>query len=95
MGWKGRFFLGFVLLTTQALDFYGTAAAYQGPVRILHGTRDGIVPMWCSEKFNDTYTGPVELIPVEGGNHMITRKKSTFITLSAAFFQERLLPSGR
>ena len=83
------------LLTTQALDIYGTAAAYRGPVRILHGTRDGIVPMWCSEKYNDTYTGPVELIPVEGGNHMITRKKSTFITLSAVFFQECLLPNGR
>ena len=31
------------LLTTQELDIYGTAEAYEGPVRILHGTRDGIV----------------------------------------------------
>ena len=33
------------LLTTQQLDIYGTAAAYKGLVRLLHGDRDGIVPM--------------------------------------------------
>ncbi|MBQ5529279.1 MAG: alpha/beta fold hydrolase, partial [Bacteroidales bacterium] len=37
------------LLTTQDLDIYGTAAAYEGQVRILHGIKDKIVPMWCSE----------------------------------------------
>lgn len=33
------------LLSTQELDIYGTASAYDGPVRILHGNRDKIVPM--------------------------------------------------
>ena len=42
------------LLSTQELDIYGTASAYGGPVRILHGTRDKIVPMWCSEKYEET-----------------------------------------
>ena len=32
------------LLSTQELDIYGTASAYGGPVRIVHGTRDKIVP---------------------------------------------------
>ena len=34
------------LLTTQQLDIYGTAAAYAGPVLLLHGDNDRIVPMW-------------------------------------------------
>ncbi|MBQ9475887.1 MAG: alpha/beta fold hydrolase [Bacteroidales bacterium] len=38
------------LITTQSLDIYGTASAYKGPVEIIHGSRDGIVPVWCSEK---------------------------------------------
>ena len=46
------------LVTTQQLDIYGTAASYSGPVLLLHGDRDGIVPMWCSERFRQTYGHP-------------------------------------
>lgn len=38
------------ILTTQELDIYGTAQAYTGPVRLIHGSKDTIVPMSCSEK---------------------------------------------
>lgn len=37
-----------------------------GPVRIIHGDRDGIVPMSCSERFAETYREASELIVVEG-----------------------------
>ena len=30
--------------------------AYTGPVRLIHGSKDSIVPMSCSEKFVETYT---------------------------------------
>ena len=78
------------LLTTQELDIYGTAAAYKGPVRILHGTRDGIVPMWCSEKFAETYGDSSELVTVEGENHTITRKRAEVVASVVSFFRQVL-----
>ena len=78
------------LLTTQQLDIYGTASAYKGPVRILHGTRDGIVPMWCSEKFMETYGDSAELVTVEGENHTITRKRKEVVASVVSFFKEIL-----
>ena len=78
------------LLTTQQLDIYGTASAYKGPVRILHGTRDSIVPMWCSEKFMETYGDSAELVTVEGENHTITRKRKEVVASVVSFFKEIL-----
>ena len=78
------------LLTTQQLDIYGTASEYKGPVRILHGTRDGIVPMWCSEKFKETYGDSAELVTVEGENHTITRKRKEVVATVVSFFKEIL-----
>ena len=75
------------LLTTQQLDIYGTAAAFNGPVRILHGTRDGIVPMWCSEKFKETYGDSSELVVVEGENHTITNKRKEVTASVVSFFK--------
>ncbi len=76
------------LLTTQQLDIYGTASAYGGPVRILHGTRDGIVPMWCSERFVETYGDSSELVVVEGENHTITRKRKEVVASVVEFFRK-------
>ena len=78
------------LLTTQELDIYGTAEAYEGPVRILHGTRDGIVPMWCSEKSAETYGARAELVTVEGENHTITRRRAVVVESVVAFFRQLL-----
>lgn len=78
------------LLTTQELDIYGTAEAYEGPVRILHGTRDGIVPMWCSERFAETYGDRSELVTVEGENHTITRRRAVVVESVVAFFRQLL-----
>ena len=76
------------LLTTQQLDIYGTAAAFRGPVRILHGTRDTIVPMWCSECFAKAYGDHSELITVEGENHTISRKLKTVVASVSEFFRK-------
>lgn len=76
------------ILSTQKLDIYGTAKAYTGPVRLIHGSKDTIVPMSCSEKFVETYGDRSELITVEGENHMITRKKKEVVALAVSFFEE-------
>ena len=75
------------LLTTQQLDIYGTAAAYKGPVLLLHGTKDTIVPMWCSEQYLETYGDKATLVKVEGENHLITRKKKEICAQTVAFFR--------
>lgn len=75
------------LLSTQKLDIYGTAKAYTGPVRLIHGDEDNIVPMWCSEKFVQTYGDASELIVVKGENHMITKKLKTEVELVVDFFK--------
>ena len=74
------------LVTTQQLDIYGTASSYKGPVRIIHGTKDTIVPMWCSEKFVETYGDSAQLVTVEGENHTITKKKQEVVSSVAGFF---------
>ena len=76
------------ILTTQELDIYGTAKAYTGPVRLIHGSKDTIVPMSCSEKFVETYGERSELIVVEGENHMITLRKKKTVDLAVEFFRD-------
>lgn len=76
------------ILTTQELDIYGTAKAYTGPVRLIHGSKDAIVPMSCSEKFVEAYGDRSELIVVEGENHMITLKKKKTVALAVEFFRD-------
>ena len=76
------------LLTTQELDIYGTAAAYKGPVRILHGTKDNIVPMWCSEKFKETYGDKAELSVIDGENHLISRRHGEVVSQVVGFFSK-------
>ncbi len=74
------------LLSTQKLDIYGTAKAYTGPVRVIHGDEDSIVPMWCSEKYIETYGDSSELIVVKGENHMITKELKKVVALVVEFF---------
>ena len=76
------------ILSTQDLDIYGTAKEYTGPVRLIHGSKDTIVPMSCSERYVEVYGEKAELIVVEGENHMITRRKKQVVDLARAFFTE-------
>ena len=75
------------ILSTQQLDIYGTAEAYNGPVRIIHGSDDTLVPMWCSEDFKRTYGERAELIVVENENHRISRKTKQVADMVVEFFK--------
>lgn len=75
------------ILSTQQLDIYGTAEAYQGAVRIIHGSDDTLVPMWCSEDYKRIYGDNAELIVVENENHRISRRTKQVAGLVAAFFE--------
>ncbi len=76
------------LLTTQQLDIYGTASTYQGPVLILHGENDRLVPLWCSQQYLTTYPNAPQLTIVEGENHRISRKTKKVATLVTQFFKQ-------
>lgn len=78
------------LLSTQGLEIYETAAAYKGDVLLLHGTKDSIVPMWCSERYKETYGDKAELSKVEGENHTITRRRNEVVRQTVSFFQSHL-----
>lgn len=75
------------LVTTQQLDIFGTSAAYDGPVLLLHGDRDGIVPMWCSERYLEAYGSNATLKVVEGENHTITRRRKQVVGETVEFFK--------
>ncbi len=76
------------LVTTQQLDIFGTSAAYKGPVLLLHGDRDGIVPMWCSERYLEAYGSHATLKVIEGENHTITRRRKQVVGATVEFFKE-------
>lgn len=75
------------LLSTQELDIFGTASAYQGRVCILHGDKDTIVPMWCSEKYLETYGERAGLTVIKGENHLINRRRDEVVRNVVSFFK--------
>ena len=65
------------MVSTQLLDIYGESGHYQGPVCIVHGTKDGIVPLWCSQRYDEIYYNS-SLHLIEGENHlMVTHLRET------------------
>lgn len=75
------------LVTSQQLDIYGTTTNFQGPVCIIHGTKDGIVPLWCSEKYHETYANS-SLHLIEGENHLMVSHLSETIGIIKEFLGE-------
>ena len=59
-------------------------------VLLMHGTKDSIVPMWCSEQYLETYGDRATLVKVDGENHMITRRKKEICNRTVAFFRQVL-----
>ncbi|MBD9726340.1 alpha/beta hydrolase [Streptomyces caniscabiei] len=51
------------------LDVYGRSSGYSGPVHILHGDKDDIVPLEYVRRYLDHYGGNAELEIVEGADH--------------------------
>lgn len=74
--------------STQKIDIYGTAKEYKGPVKIIHGSEDSLVPMWCSEDFKKIYGDSADLCVIEGENHRISRKTKKAAQIVATFFKE-------
>jgi len=73
----------------QTLPIYETSALYEGPVCLIHGTRDKIVPYSYSEKYHSTYKDSV-LHLLEEENHIMSKKRKEVVCLSADFLRKSL-----
>lgn len=76
------------MLTSQSLEIYETSAHFQGPVCIVHGDSDSTVPLWCSQKYEKTYSDS-EFHLVEGENHRLTKKTKDVVSLVVEFLIEK------
>lgn len=56
----------------QQLDIYGSSCTYNGPVCLIHGTEDDIVPYHYSEMYQQRYPH-AWLHLIDGENHMFSR----------------------
>ena len=54
----------------QQFPIYELSSQYTGPVSLIHGTKDNIVPLSYSEKYRETYSNAV-LHAIEGEGHML------------------------
>ena len=72
---------------TQNLEIYETAAAYKGNVCLIHGNKDKIVPLWCSECYKTIYGDRAELAIIDGENHRMTRHRDQVVAKTVEFFK--------
>lgn len=78
------------MLTTQELDIYGTSEQYHGPVCIIHGTKDGIVPLWCSQRYNSIYQNST-LHLIDGENHLMIKHLGKTKAIISDFISKEVL----
>lgn len=57
----------------QKLDIYGRSCSYAGPVCLIHGTEDDIVPYRYSERYQQLFPNAV-LHLMQGENHMFSKQ---------------------
>ena len=76
--------------TAKEIDAYKEAAAYKGPVLMIHGDRDDIVPIRCSEDALEIYD-EADLLIISGGGHGFDGEDSRNARESSvAFMKEHL-----
>ncbi len=75
----------------QTLPIYEESALYQGPVLLVHGKEDKIVPYSYSEKYHEVYPDST-LQLLEGENHILSKRRKEVIELSVQFLISKLKP---
>ena len=75
--------------TAQTLQIYETAAKYQGPALIVHGTADPIVPYGYGYRYHDIYRNSrIEIL--NGFDHSFTQNTPHISEIVADFFADQL-----
>lgn len=73
----------------QGLKIYETSARYRGPVCLIHGKNDKIVPYSYSEKYHACYADS-ELYLLEGENHFLSKKRPEVVATAVSFLERHL-----
>lgn len=68
----------------QTLPIYETSALYEGPVCLVHGKQDSIVPYSYSEKYHEVYKNS-ELHLLEKENHVLSKRRKEVIGIAVDF----------
>ena len=71
-------------LVAQTLPIYEQSSQYKGPVLLIHGTKDKIVPYSYSEKYDQLYSQS-ELKLYEGENHFLSKNRKTIVRQTVDF----------
>lgn len=74
----------------QQLPIYEVSSRYEGPVCLIHGKEDTIVPYRYSEQYHTVYKDSV-LHLLEKENHVLSRRRNEVIGLSVDFLKNHLL----
>ena len=76
--------------TAFSLPIYDTAAKYQGPALIIHGTGDRVVPYTYGERFHQIWDGS-ELVIIDKADHGFSQQIEQVAGKSAEFLSKVLL----
>ena len=76
-------------LVARDLPIYETSARYGGPVCLIHGKEDRIVPFSYSERYHEAYACS-ELHLLEGENHILSKKRPEVIRTAVSFLRSHL-----
>ena len=76
--------------TAQTLPIYEVSAQYQGPVCLIHGDEDKIVPLKYSEQYRDIYRD-CEFTVIPRENHLFSRRPSRLDRLIIDYLRRRFL----
>jgi len=78
------------ILSAQTLPIYEESALYQGPVCLVHGSEDTVVPVKYSDKYNEIYSNcEYTVIPRE--NHLFSARPAQSDAVFISFLN-RLFP---
>ena len=73
----------------QKLRIYERSSCYKGPVLIVHGKKDKIVPFSYGQKYHDVYEN-CELVLLDKENHFLSKRRNEIIETSAGFLSRHL-----
>lgn len=79
--------------TGARLRIYENAPAYRGPVCIVHGARDALVPLSCSERLAQVY-GQADLHVFSDDDHALMRCHDEMEALVVSFIARHLFPEA-
>ena len=74
----------------QTLPIFETSAAYKGPVCLIHGKDDKVVPYSYSERYHAGY-GNSELHLLEHENHFLGKRRAEVVAIATEFLKKHLL----